>query len=201
MSFAGVAVLTRAKGKLALRSARRKLEWRHKFDPDDGGRWSSGGGGGGATTATAAPSERSARALASHKSSTAAKQRAGDRQQRLVARGLGAEPTPDNEPVDIVTTDAQGRTVGIEVKTFCDQTNDKATMHPESLARKESWARRERARLVTVVVDQRDRFGHADRYSGTRYYVRQGAGSFRLAGMTGFNSLPEATAFITGRVR
>jgi hypothetical protein len=204
--------LMRATEKLALRGARAKLTERHKFDPDqaraDDGKWTDGGGGGGGATKeptardrqTVAPSDRASRALATHKPATAAKQRAGDRQQRLVARALRGKPTTDNDPVDIVAQDARGRTVGIEVKTFCDQANDKVTMHPDSLARKQSWARRARARLATVVVDARDQFGHGRLYSGTRYYVAHGVGSFRLGTMRGFSSLREATAFLTGRV-
>jgi len=142
------------------------------------------------------PTERAARALRTHKPATAAKQRAGDAQQLAIARTGRGKLTPDNEPVDVVLTDVKGRTVGVEVKTFLDQVNDKVTMHPDSLARKQSWARQAKARLATIVVDMRDQFGYRFLYSGKRYYVRLGAGSFRLGTMQGFKSLAAAMRFI-----
>jgi hypothetical protein len=139
------------------------------------GRFASGGSGGGA---------RAARAVASFKPSTQAKQEEGDRSQKLVARALGGQETGDNEPMDVVLK-VGSVTVGVEAKTFCDQTNDKVTVHPESRARKEAWAKKHRARTFVVVVDRRDTFGdgaHSGAYSGTRYHVAEGIGSFRLGG-------------------
>lgn len=167
-----------------------------KYSPDQerdaGGRFGSGGG----ATATTGSSKRE-RAIASHKPSTAEKQRLGDRQQRAVARGIGGTVTPDNAPMDI-TLKVDGRNVGVEVKTFVDQKNDKVTVHPESGARKDAWAHSGKAQTVTVVVDARDRTGHADLYSGNRYYVARGTGSFRLSSMTPMQSMAEVRAFVHG---
>lgn len=142
------------------------------------------------------PSARAGRAIQTHKPATAAKQRAGDQQQRVIARAVQGDTTKDNAPLDILTVDLEGRRVGIEVKTFCDQVNSKVTMHPASLRRKTAWARKNKSRLATVVVDAREDFGFHSIYSGTRYYVRKGVGSFRLKTMEGFDSLEEATNYI-----
>jgi len=144
---------------------------REDFDPDqardDEGQWTSGGGGGGAGTAA---SGRAARATASHIGVTTARRRHADRRQADVARFIGGRQTGDNEPFDVI----RGRSA-IEVKTMIDQSNDKITMHPDSLERKQQDAKRF-SRVYTLVVD--DRPG-----SGGKLYLREGLGSFRLGAM------------------
>jgi len=146
---------------------------REEFDPgqarDDEGQWTSGGGGAGAG-AGAATSGRAARAVASHKPVTLQRRRHADGRQADVARFIGGRQTGDNEPFDVI----RGKNA-IEVKTLLDQGNDKITMHPDSLARKQQDAKRF-SRVYTLVVD--DRPG-----SGGKLYLREGLGSFRLGAM------------------
>jgi hypothetical protein len=145
---------------------------REDFDPDqprdDEGQWTSGGGGGGG--AGSAASGRAARAVASHKPVTLQRRRHADLRQADMARFIGGRQTGDNEPFDVI----RGRSA-IEVKTLIDQRNDKITMHPDSLARKQKDAKRF-SRVYTLVVD--DRPG-----SGGKLYLREGLGSFRLGAM------------------
>jgi len=85
-----------------------------------------------------------------------------------------------------VIIDRGGKKIGIEVKTFTDNANDKVTMHPDARKRKERWARKEKASLYTVVVDARDKFDggkNKEQFSGNRYYIAKGVGSFRLQSM------------------
>lgn len=86
--------------------------------------------------------------------------------------------------MDVVLTGPGGERIGVEVKTFCDQANDKVTVHPESRARKAAWIKKERARVFTLVIDKRDTFPGAprDKFSGARYHVAEGVGSYRLGG-------------------
>lgn len=97
--------------------------------------------------------------------------------------------------------DESGRPVAVEVKTICDQANDKITVHPDSRERKARWAEQTGARLFTVVVDRRDTFAggaHRDKFAGFRYYVAEGVRSFRLgsSALQGFQSLSEVRAYI-----
>lgn len=145
--------------------------------------------------------QRKQHALRTHKPSTAAKQRVGRANEERIARMLGTKPNGDNDPLDVVLT-LGGRTHGLEVKTFTDNSNDKVTMHPESLARKEKWARKEKAALHTVVIDARRTFNdgaHRKDYSGHGLYYRAGAGSFRLAGMTPVRDAAHLRALVSGK--
>jgi hypothetical protein len=110
------------------------------------------------------------RALATHKPSTQEKQRKADAAERSVAAIVSGTRTDNNNPVDVTV----GKRVGVEVKAVMDNGNNKITMHPESKARKEAWAKENKASLHTVVVDTR---------SGKMYY-REGVGSFRIHNMT-----------------
>ena len=142
------------------------------------------------------PDARRARAIATHKPATRVKQQLGDRQPRILADALNGDVTKDNAPMDITLTDDAGRVVGVEVKTFCDQVRGRVTMHPESMARKRTWARKNKGRMATVVVDARADFGFADLYSGTRYYVRKGIGGYNIDTMEGFDTLEDAADYI-----
>lgn len=85
---------------------------------------------------------------------------------------------PNNQPFDVVV----GR-AAIEVKVFVDQKNDKITMHPESLARKVSAARKLKVQAHTVVFDTRS--------GKPTIYYRKGVGSFRVGSLEKVESLKE----------
>ena len=148
---------------------------------DESGRWTDGGGSAAATggdTSARSGSEptRAEKAKASHKPSSKRVQDIADRGEQRVAAIIGSKRTDDNAPVDN-TFRAGGKFHGAEVKTFVHNTNDKITMHPPSLARKEKWAKTNKATLHTIVVDARPG-------KGGQMYYREGVGSFRLASMT-----------------
>jgi hypothetical protein len=132
------------------------------------------------------------RALLTHKPHSAEAHRVALEQQRAVAKALGATLIDDNEPLDVQGV-AGGRKYGVEVKTFIHNTNDKVTIHPESLRRKLAWARREKAALHTVVVDLRG--------GGYAVYHRRGVGSFRLSAMNRLGSLRELRDELTAGER
>lgn len=121
-------------------------------------------------------------AKASHVPATAAKQRWAEGNERTVSSMLGGKGTDDNSPTDVTTT-LDGQKHGVEVKTLLEGKRDKITMHPDSLKRKETWGRRNKAELHTVVFDDRKAFGTTG-YSGHRIYYRRGVGSYHLKGMT-----------------
>jgi SPP1 gp7 family putative phage head morphogenesis protein len=159
-------------GRSAMRAAYSDDEPR-----DEHGKWTTGGPG--SATGKAKMSARAQRAIASHKPSTAAKQRHAESNETDVKSMVGGDTTGDNEAMDVVTKIA-GTKHGVEVKTLLDNSNDKITMHPPSRRRKEAWAKSNRAVVHTVVLD--DRKGRAN--SGHRLYYKRGVGAFRLKGMT-----------------
>lgn len=128
--------------------------------------------------------DKVSRATTSHKPvSMRAREYAG-RNERQVARMIGGTKTDDNLPMDNVVYDAKGKPrLGVEIKTLTVNSNDKITMHPESLDRKEKWAKDNKVPVHTVVIDDRKAFGTKG-YSGHRVYHREGVGSFRLHTMT-----------------
>lgn len=142
------------------------LDWFGKRNPcrvpsgPAGGQYCSMGGGG--TSA--------ARALATYKPATREKQQIADRSERLLAKELKAERTPDNSPFDLLI----GKHA-VEVKTLVDQKNSKLTCRPESCARKRAAARKLKVRAHTVAVDMRG--------GKPEYYYAKGVGSFRLGSM------------------
>ncbi len=127
------------------------------------------------------PSARAARAKETFKPSTATKQRRAEANEKVVARMVGGDSLPDDEPMDVVTS-LRGRRHGVEVKTFVDNANDKITMHPESRVRKERWARKNKATTHTVLVDDRDLFS-PEQFSGHKVYYARGTRAFRLRNM------------------
>ena len=144
--------------------------------------------------------ERIERALASHKPSTLAKQGYAVEQELRVAEVLGADMLDNNEPMDVVG-EVGGRRYGVEVKTFVDNSNDKVTMHPDSLERKLKWGRKERAALHTVVVDGRKDTGNATMYSGHSMWYRKGVGSFRLQNMVPVRDAVHLRALVSGEAK
>src|SRR6187551_1959857 len=73
--------------------------------------------------------EKSERAKATYKPSTSEDSKFSSLVGHKVAAVLGGYHTTGNAPFDVIV----GR-IGIEVKTFTKNTNDKITMHPASLA-------------------------------------------------------------------
>lgn len=139
--------------------------WGHGGRPGEIGGSGPGGGGG--------LSERAQRAKSSHKPATAEKQRAAERNEATLATAIGGKQTKDNEAFDVIA----GRHC-LEVKTIMEGSNDKITMHPESLARKQAEANKRGLKAHTVVFDARN----------NAVYYRQGIGSFRLGNMEKLSS-------------
>lgn len=143
---------------------------------------------------------RVARALATHKPATIEKQHAARTSEDRVAKMVGGKANGDHEPTD-VTVKLGGRTHGVEVKTFFDNSRDAITMHPESLSRKVSYARREGVKLHTVVIDARNTFAQgrfSGQYSGHEVYYRSGVGSYRLGAMVRVRDASHLKALING---
>lgn len=132
-----------------------------------------GGSGSGGITSDSSL-DRAQRAIRFYKPATQEVQHAGDMKQRELANLIEGEETGDNSPFDVI----KGRNF-IEVKTIVRGGN-KITMHPESLRRKVSYARKFKGKSFTVVFD--NRFG--------KVYYRKGIGSFRISNMKE-TSLPE----------
>lgn len=115
--------------------------------------------------------EKQARAIATHKPVTKADKKLSAQVGLKVASIAGGHHTVGNAPFDVFV----GK-IGIEVKTFTKNTNDKVTMHKESLKRKMKDARKLKLqKTFTVVFDARE--GRSD------LYIKQGLGSFRLGKM------------------
>jgi hypothetical protein len=119
--------------------------------------------------------DKIARALATYKPSTRAKQRKAEANEGKLADAIRGKKTRENSPLDVLVK-IGGRLHGIEVKTMLDNKNDKITMHPDSRRRKEAWAEANDAILHTVIYDNRR--GRND------IYYHEGVGAFRLATMT-----------------
>ena len=154
----------------------------HAGRPGEVGGSEPGGGGNGGSAVNVPPgTTKSSLAKSSYKPSTAAKQQwAEANEQKLVAM-IGGKQSGDNLPADVVVT-MNGGLHGVEVKTMLDNSNDKITMHPPSLARKVAWGEKNNATLHTIVFDDRDKFGTKG-YSGHSLYYRRGVGSFRIQSM------------------
>jgi len=117
------------------------------------------------------PNIKAQRAKATHKPCNRSVRQKAEAEARKVAQTLGGVHTEDNEPMDILI----GNKHGVEVKTFINQTNDKITMHPESLRRKREFIRKHKLKGHTVAVDARE--------GRRQLYYAQGFGSFRLSSM------------------
>ena len=113
---------------------------------------------------------------------------AEDSEKRL-AEGLGMARTKDNSPFDL-----QEGKIGIEIKTFVSNTNDKCTQKAEAMARKvEAIKASKLTKTFTVVADRR-----GDLAASPKYYVRDGFGSFRLGTMKEV-TIPELKLYINKR--
>lgn len=157
-----------------------------KFATSPGGGEKRSGGGSGKPSKL---SDRAARARASHKPSTQAKQRIAAQGEDHVSEAIGGEGTDDNDAFDVLRR-AAGKLHAVEVKTLIDNKNDKITMHPSSRERKEAWAKRENATMHTVVVDKRG--------AKQRVFYHAGVGSFRLASLTPVRDAAHLRELIVG---
>jgi pterin-4a-carbinolamine dehydratase len=128
-------------------------------------------------------SEKAKLALKNHNPFTREKEAWATKNEGEIVAMIGGKGTDDNRPVDVVR-EVGGKQHGIEVKTMLDNKAGKITMRKDAVARKEKWARQNKAVLHTVIVDDRDKFGRKDLHSGHRVYYQRGIGSFRLATMT-----------------
>lgn len=141
-----------------------------------------GGSGEGGGIETRVRSPKALRALKAFKPIHAQAQRYAEQNELTIREMIGGQRTEGNAPVDVIAK-VEGKTVGVEVKTMINNTNDKITMRRAAVEKKEAWARRHRANVHTVVIDDRGKLGHSE-YSGHRLYHTKGTGSFRLGSMT-----------------
>lgn len=112
---------------------------------------------------------------------------AEEHNEPAVAEALGGLSFKDNEPVDIVVGEGGVVQHGVELKTIVANSNGKITMKGEALARKRTWARKNKATFHTVVLDDSKVYnangpGQHDESKRVILY-RRGAGSFRLSKM------------------
>jgi SPP1 gp7 family putative phage head morphogenesis protein len=114
--------------------------------------------------------ERTSRALESHKPATKEKQQKAAKYEATVAKLINGKNLDDHEPFDVI----KGRHA-VEVKAIIEGKNPKVTMHPDALARKANFLRDERMTGHTVVIDARG--------DKPVYHYKAGVGSFRLSSM------------------
>jgi hypothetical protein len=132
---------------------------------------------------------------------------AEEHNEPAVAKALGGLSFKDNEPVDIVMGDPDGGTVkhGIELKTVVANTNGKITMKGDALARKRTWARKNKATFHTVVIDDSKVFNAGGKgkhdESQRRILYRRGAGSFRLSKMHECKDMAELKTLINTKTQ
>lgn len=125
---------------------------------------------------------------------------AEEHNEPAVAKALGGLSFKDNEPVDIVIGSKGVVTAGVELKTVVKNSNGKITMKGDALARKRTWARKNKATFHTVVLDDSKVFnakgpGKHDESKRIILY-RRGAGSFRLAKMYQCKDMNEVKTLI-----
>lgn len=130
-----------------------------------------------------AGASRSDRARASHKVCSRDVQKIADDMEAKMSKQLGLARTGDNAPFDLL----QGKTA-VEIKTIVRAGNDKITMHPESLQRKVSFAKKNKVRPFTLAIDRRG--------DKPIYYAAKGLGSFRLGSMQRFDNIKALQEFI-----
>ena len=123
-------------------------------------------------------SQRAQTAKDTYKPVTTERRQLATRNERMITKAVSGIATMDNSPFDVIV---RGK-FGIEVKTLVDQTNDKITMHPESLARKVASAKKlGLTSTYTVAVDMRT--------GKPQIYYKSGLGSFRIGSMTPLKSI------------
>lgn len=175
----------------------------HKPSGPGGGQFTGNGGGaaGAVANAVGGKKDKSAIAKAAHVMVDSKIQRyAEEHNEPAIAKALGGLSYKDNEPVDIVMGDGGVVKHGIELKTVVANANGKITMKGEALARKRTWARKNKAQFHTLVIDDSKVYnakgpGKHDE-SKRRFLYRRGAGSFRLAKMYEAKDIDEVKRLI-----
>jgi hypothetical protein len=173
----------------------KSLPWL-KFNPNHSpvdGRFTSGGGLGSGIGAgpeeTPTESVKSIRAKQNHKVINRVIQRySEERNEPILARGVGGVALRDNEPVDVMLVKGGIVQHGIELKTMVSNGNRKITMKKSAMERKEKWVAQNRAHLHTVVFDDHKVYnaggpGQHGPDSDRVIYYRRGYGSFRVPTM------------------
>jgi hypothetical protein len=112
------------------------------------------------------------KAKASYKEQSSEKNAFAMKTEAYVARALRGKNLPDCEAADVIVSSALGRKVALEVKTVCEGSIDKITMHPDSLRRKLSARGTDVDHFFTVVKDGRKEYKggnweHIDARTGT----------------------------------
>jgi hypothetical protein len=120
--------------------------------------------------------EKVAKAKASYNPMNKEKKRIATENEVKVANITGGRHTLDSDAFDVVLPKSV-----VEVKTIVAGKNDKITMHPESIRRKQTLAKQMKMKGHTVVFDNRN----------GKIYYKKGFGSFRLGNMQEVSSLNE----------
>lgn len=97
-------------------------------------------------------------------------------EEAKVAKAVGGENLPDNEPFDVIVGNH-----ALEVKTIIDGTTDRVIINKSSRLRKEKFARQTGKKIHTVAIDARRQ--------PPSYYIREGVGAYSLSSMTRVKSL------------
>lgn len=123
--------------------------------------------------------KRSETAKANYNPVTLEKTRIADKSEADLARGLELNRTGNNRPFDLV----KGK-IAVEVKTLIDAKTAKITMRRECRLRKLEFAKANKMRMYTIVIDKR---------VGGRgsFYFSAGVGSFRIGSMRAVASMKE----------
>jgi hypothetical protein len=117
-----------------------------------------------------------AKAKASYNPMNKEKKRIATENEVKVADITGGRHTLDSDAFDVILPKSV-----VEVKTIVAGKNDKITMHPESIRRKQTLAKQMKMKGHTVVFDNRN----------GKIYYKKGFGSFRLGNMQEVSSLNE----------
>ena len=119
---------------------------------------------------TGKDADRIAKAKASYKPSTKAKQIQAEQNEKRLAQAIQGLHLGDHQPFDVVIS---SKRIGIEVKTLLDNKRDAITMHPKSLAKKYKAIKTMKLKAAyTVIFDDRPGRG--------QIFLAKGVGSFRV---------------------
>lgn len=128
---------------------------------------------------------KSERSKAAYNPSTKEKQDRSERLEQFIATALSLFKSGDNLPMDAVGGPQQN--VGVEIKMLHDAKDNRVNMRKDSRQRKEEWVNEKEGRKAyTVIYDGRDTYQaglHKDKYSGNKYYWKEGVGAFGLSTM------------------
>ena len=127
----------------------------------------------------------------SYKGGTAIEQIVATQTEIELSQGLKMPMFINSEPFDLQT-----KTVGVEVKTMCSQANEKITMKRSAIELKDAEVKSSQLKKTfTVVVDKRPA-GVGSSTGKTRYFVREGYGSFRVSSMAEVKGIAGVKSFM-----